>query len=103
MPSLQDYMVQYDHEHLNPWNKALHSVGIPIIFAGIIFLILTRWKLGLALFVGGWVLLFLGHRIEGNKPAFFQGPVYFLVGPLWVAKEIRDAVLGKRERAPAAR
>ena len=103
MASLQDYMVQYDHEHANPWNKTLHAVGIPIIFAGIIFLILTWWKLGLSLFVGGWVLLFLGHRIEGNKPAFFQGPVYFLVGPLWVTKEIKDAVLGKRERAPAAR
>ncbi len=103
MASLQEYMVQYDHEHAHPWNKALHAVGIPIIFAGVIVLILTWWKLGLSLFVGGWVLLFLGHRIEGNKPAFFQGPVYFLVGPLWVAKEIKDAVLGKRERAPAAR
>lgn len=103
MASLQDYMLQYDREHSNPWNKLLHSVGIPIIFGGVIFLILTWWQLGLSLFVGGWVLLFLGHRIEGNKPAFFQGPVYFLVGPLWVAKEIKDVVLGKRERAPAAR
>jgi len=103
MASLQDYMVQYDHEHLNAWNKALHSVGIPVIFAGIIFLILTWWKLGLALFVGGWVLLFLGHRIEGNKPAFFQGPVYFLVGPLWVAKEIKDALLRHGHRSAAER
>lgn len=102
MAALHDYMLQYDREHSNPWNKFLHTVGIPIIFGGIIFLILTWWQLGLPLFVGGWVLLFLGHRIEGNKPAFFQGPVYFLVGPLWVAKEIKDVVLGKRERAPAA-
>ncbi len=103
MPSLQDYMGQYDHEHSNAWNKMLHSVGIPIIFAGIVLLILTWWKLGLALFVGGWVLLFLGHRIEGNKPAFFQGPVYLLVGPLWVAKEIKDTLLRRGHRAPAAR
>ena len=105
MASLQDYMGQYDHEHSNPWNKALHSVGIPVIFAGIVLLILTWWKLGLALFVSGWVLLFLGHRIEGNKPAFFQGPVYFLVGPLWVAKEIKDALLrrGRRRRGSDAR
>jgi uncharacterized membrane protein YGL010W len=33
------------------------------------------------------MLLFLGHRIEGNKPAFFQGLIYLLVGPIWVAKE----------------
>ena len=81
----------------------LRPGSVPIIFAGIIFLILTWWKLGATLFVGGWVLLFLGHRIEGNKPAFFQGPVYFLVGPLWVAKEIKDALLGRGHRAPAAR
>ncbi|MGC2419650.1 MAG: Mpo1-like protein, partial [Candidatus Acidiferrales bacterium] len=38
-----------------------------------------------------WILLFAGHRIEGNKPAFFQGVIYFLVGPIWVAKEIVDS------------
>jgi len=54
-----------------------------------------------ALFVGGWILLFVGHRVEGNKPAFFQGVVYFLVGPLWIAKEIRDFVWGGRRRPRA--
>jgi uncharacterized membrane protein YGL010W len=80
-------MSQYDHEHSSGWNKVCHGVGIPLIFAGIILLILTKWILGIALFVGGWLFLFLGHRIEGNNPAFFQGPVYLLVGPIWVAKE----------------
>jgi uncharacterized membrane protein YGL010W len=94
MPSLDKYMTQYDHEHTNVWNKVMHGIGIPIILAGLVLLILTYWRLGLALFVGGWILLFVGHRIEGNKPAFFQGMVYFLVGPIWVAKEIRDALFG---------
>lgn len=98
MASLAKYMAQYDHEHTNALNKVLHGIGIPIILAGIVLLILTFWRIGLALFVGGWALLFLGHRIEGNKPAFFQGVIYFLVGPLWVAKEIKDALLGKREK-----
>ena len=96
MRSFSQYMSQYDHEHTNTANKILHAVGIPIILAGIVFAILTRWKIGLALFVGGWILLFAGHRIEGNKPAFFQGVVYFLVGPLWIAKELKDALLGPR-------
>ena len=95
MPGLDEYMARYDHEHSSVWNKILHGIGIPLIFAGIIFLILTWWWTGASLFAGGWALLLLGHRIEGNHPAFFQGPVYFLVGPLWVAKEIRDAVLGR--------
>lgn len=98
MPALDRYMAQYDHEHTNPWNKLLHGIGIPIILAGLILVVLLRWRLGLPLFAGGWILLFLGHRIEGNRPAFFQGVIYFLVGPVWVAKEVWDAVFG----SPAA-
>jgi uncharacterized membrane protein YGL010W len=103
MPTLGDYMARYDHEHTTVGNKVLHALGIPIIFAGILLLILTDWRMGLTFFVAGWVMLFLGHRIEGNKPAFFQGPIYFLVGPLWVAKEIKDLLFGRRSRAPAPR
>src|SRR5215469_5859444 len=100
MPSFSDYMAQYDHEHTNPWNKVLHAVGIPAVIAGIPFLYITWWRLGLALFVGGWILLFVGHRIEGNKPAFFQGVVYFLVGPIWIAKELKDALFGSSKTSP---
>jgi uncharacterized membrane protein YGL010W len=100
---LERYMAQYDHEHTDPWNKFLHAVGIPIILAGIVLLAMRYWRLGAALFVGGWILNFLGHRIEGNKPAFFQGLIYFLVGPLWVAKELKDAVFGARRKSPVAR
>jgi uncharacterized membrane protein YGL010W len=100
MPNLAHYMAQYDHEHESVWNRLLHAVGIPMIFAGIAFLILTKWGWGAAFFLGGWVLLFLGHRIEGNKPAFFQGLIYLLVGPLWVAKEAWMFLTGTN-RAPA--
>ena len=92
---ISDYMQRYEHEHTSPWNRLLHAVGIPLIFAGLILLALMWWQWGLALFVGGWVLLFVGHKIEGNNPAFFQGPVYFLVGPLWVAKEIKELLVGR--------
>ena len=85
MAGLAHYMAQYNHEHSSPWNKLLHGVGIPVIFAGIVGLFLMKWLLGIGLFLGGWVLLLLGHRIEGNNPAFFRGPIYFLVGPIWVA------------------
>jgi hypothetical protein len=74
----------------------LHGIGIPLIFAGLILLVLLHWRWGLGCFVGGWLLLFLGHRIEGNKPAFFQGPIYLLVGPIWVAKEIWDTLTGSQ-------
>jgi len=99
MPGLASYIAQYDHEHSSGWNKLLHGVGIPLIFAGIVLAILTKWIWGVGLFVGGWVLLLLGHRIEGNHPAFFQGPVYLLVGPIWVAKEIWMFVSGAHHEA----
>jgi uncharacterized membrane protein YGL010W len=104
MAGLADYMARYDHEHSSAWNRVLHGIGIPILFASLASLLLTHWLLGIALFIAGWILLFLGHHIEGNRPAFFQGPIYFLVGPLWVAKEIKDALLGsRRAQTPAPR
>ena len=102
MPTLNEYMAQYDHEHTSLWNKTLHGIGIPIIFAGVILVLMLRWQLGLVLFVFGWILLFAGHKLDGNKPAFLQGgPIYFFVGPIWVAKEIKDVLLGRSRRAPA--
>ena len=101
MANLAHYMTHYDHEHESGWNKFLHGVGIPMIFAGIILLILMKWAWGAGIFVGGWVFLFLGHRIEGNHPAFFQGPIYLLVGPIWVAKEFWMFLTGTH-RKPAS-
>lgn len=46
MPSLAHYVAQYDHEHESAWNKVLHGVGIPMIFPGVILLILMKWLLG---------------------------------------------------------
>jgi uncharacterized membrane protein YGL010W len=92
MPNLAEYMARYDHEHTNPWNKVCHGIGIPLVIVGLVLLAMLRWKLGLALFVMGWIFLFGGHRIEGNRPAFFQGVIYFLVGPIWIGKEIWDGL-----------
>jgi uncharacterized membrane protein YGL010W len=57
-----------------------------------------KWLLGVGFFIGGWVFLFLGHRIEGNHPAFFQGPIYLLVGPIWVAKEVGEFLTGTHRK-----
>ena len=94
MPGLAHYMAQYDHEHSSGWNKVLHGIGIPLIFAGIVVLLFMKWIWGGSLFVAGWMLLFLGHKVEGNHPAFFQGPIHLLVGPIWVAKEARNFLTG---------
>lgn len=38
----------------------------------------------LGIFVGAWVVQFIGHKIEGKKPSFLEDVQYLLVGPLWL-------------------
>ena len=45
------------------------------------------WQLGLALFVVGWIFQFVGHLLEGRKPAFVDDIVGLLVGPMFVVAE----------------
>lgn len=40
--------------------------------------------LSVAIFVLAWIAQFVGHRIEGRKPSFFEDLQYLLVGPLFV-------------------
>jgi uncharacterized membrane protein YGL010W len=42
----------------------------------------------LAVFVVAWIAQFVGHKIEGKKPSFFEDLQYLLVGPLFVAAKL---------------
>ena len=35
-------------------------------------------------FVLAWIGQFVGHRIEGKKPSFFEDAKFLLVGPAWL-------------------
>ena len=48
----------------------------------------SRLSICLSVFAGAWVLQFLGHRIEGKKPSFFEDIQYLWVGPLFVLKPL---------------
>ena len=37
-----------------------------------------------AIFVVAWIAQFVGHKIEGRKPSFFEDLQYLWVGPLFV-------------------
>jgi uncharacterized membrane protein YGL010W len=43
---------------------------------------------GLAMFVVGWVIQFVGHHYEGRKPAFVDDVSGLIVGPLFVVAEL---------------
>lgn len=42
----------------------------------------------LAIFVGAWIAQFVGHKIEGKKPSFFEDLQYLWVGPLFVLSHL---------------
>lgn len=47
-----------------------------------------RLPLCISIFVGAWVLQFIGHKLEGKKPSFFEDVQYLWVGPLFVLRPL---------------
>jgi len=45
-------------------------------------------ELSVAIFVGAWILQFIGHKLEGKKPSFFEDIQYLWVGPLFVLSKL---------------
>lgn len=87
MKANQSFIESYKEKHQHPLNKLTHNVGIPLIVVSLV-VVFFSWKIALAMFVGGWILQFVGHFIEGNQPAFFKNPVYLIIGPVWLAKRL---------------
>lgn len=56
---------------------------------------------GLAMFVIGWVIQFVGHHYEGRKPAFVDDLSGLIVGPLFVVAELAF-LLGMRQELKRA-
>ncbi|MYN39187.1 DUF962 domain-containing protein [Duganella sp. FT109W] len=44
----------------------------------------TILPLSIAIFVLAWIGQFIGHKIEGKKPSFFDDLRFLLIGPLFV-------------------
>lgn len=66
---------QWLERHRRPTSFVLHMIGIPPTLLGVLFvpiylvlLSLPIFLLALALFIGGYLLQFLGHLIEGTDP-----------------------------------
>jgi uncharacterized membrane protein YGL010W len=95
--SWESWIAEYSESHQHPLNRLTHTFGIPIIIvslplslAGIFWHPLLRVAAGL--FVGGWVLQFIGHGFEGKPPEFFKDWRFLLVGSRWWAAKIRGKV-----------
>ena len=53
-------------------------------------LAMGSWLLPLSvgIFVVAWIFQFIGHRLEGKKPSFFEDIQYLWVGPLFVLSKL---------------
>ncbi|MGP0066371.1 MAG: Mpo1-like protein [Isosphaeraceae bacterium] len=70
-PRVQRWLMR----HLNPTSFVLHIIGIPPTFLGVLFvpiylslLSLQLFYVALALFLGGFLIQFAGHFLEGTDP-----------------------------------
>jgi uncharacterized membrane protein YGL010W len=54
----------------------LHAMGSQVLIASIV------------IFVGAWIIQFIGHKIEGKKPSFFEDIQYLWVGPMFVLSKL---------------
>lgn len=45
---------------------------------------LSLVQLCLLIFTLAWIGQFIGHKIEGKKPSFFEDLQFLLIGPLWL-------------------
>ncbi|EIV8479720.1 DUF962 domain-containing protein [Vibrio vulnificus] len=41
-------------------------------------------EMAVGLFIVLWIFQFVGHKIEGKKPPFFEDLKFLLIGPVWV-------------------
>ena len=67
------------------------AVGMILIAIGMIasinwikFFDPTIWRLSLFIFIVAWIGQFIGHKIEGKKPSFFEDLQFLLIGPAWL-------------------
>jgi len=64
---MSGFIKNYIERHQNRANQLLHLVGVPVTFGlPLYWLVQGDWKPALGSFVGGYVLQFIGHGIEGN-------------------------------------
>ena len=44
------------------------------------------------IFIIAWIGQFIGHKIEGKKPSFFEDLQFLLIGPLWLLAQAYKAL-----------
>lgn len=65
------------------------AMGMFVLFCLAAIAILPfGFKFWFGVFVVAWIGQFVGHKIEGKKPSFFEDLQFLLIGPAWVANSL---------------
>lgn len=83
-----DFIVDYCGRHKHPVNAILHIFGVPMVFYGIYQWFVGGVYLGWVLFIGGYILQWLGHTAQGNE-----------VGEVILIKKIISRLSGKKTQS----
>ena len=96
-------MAYYKTQHTSRGVKVTHMIGTPVIAAGMP-LVVAKPRVGVPMFVAGWVLQIAGHRLfEHNLPSTHKGWItYQLTGVIHVCEQYGE-MLARRSRRKAAR
>ncbi len=70
----------------------LMSVVLLLMMLSIVRLGQSFLWIEIGVFVFSWVFQFIGHKIEGKKPSFFEDLFFLLIGPLWVLESFFRAL-----------
>jgi hypothetical protein len=70
---LRTALRNWRERHQDPFNFAIHLIGIPLAVSGIPLLFLVPWYWGVGAIVVGYLLQFLGHLKEGNDVGEWAG------------------------------
>jgi uncharacterized membrane protein YGL010W len=70
------------------------SIALGMVVVSVIILYLVHsahlsfgadvWKFFVGIFVVSWIGQFIGHKIEGAKPSFFDDLKFLMIGPAWL-------------------
>jgi uncharacterized membrane protein YGL010W len=68
-----------------------------VVWSALLFWLITLmgdriWQTSLIIFVGAWIAQFIGHKLEGKKPSFFEDVQYLWVGPLFVLSKLFEKI-----------
>lgn len=69
------------------------SLGVGMALLSALLLTAIAWldtlpvplaAISVGVFVLAWVGQFIGHRIEGKRPSFFEDMQFLMIGPMWL-------------------